>query len=163
VQARLAANSLIGLNQNLGRLAGAALGGAALMAGGLSVIVIGDAASFLLSAALTWGMRPAKAAAPMSGASSPRPGGRPFARRSARAGLAVTAITAIGQGLFMVLFVVFVARNLHGNAAENGLLRAVQAICYLAGGVVALVGIADPGIRSFGGDWAASRLSAGDR
>lgn len=132
----VAANSLIGLNQNLGRLAGAALGGAALMAGGLSVIVIGDAASFLLSAALIWGVRSANAAAPVSGASSPRPGGHPFARRSVRVGLGVTAITAIGQGLFMVLFVVFVARNLHGNAAENGLLRAVQAIGAIAGGLV---------------------------
>jgi MFS family permease len=132
----VAANSLIGLNQNLGRLVGAALGGAALTAGGLSVIVIGDAASFLLAAALTWGVRPAKATAPVSGASSPRPGGHPFARRPIRAGLAVTAITAIGQGLFIVLFVVFVARTLHGNAAENGLLRAVQAIGAIAGGLV---------------------------
>lgn len=130
------ANSLIGLNQNLGRLVGAALGGAALMAGGLPVIVIGDAASFLLSAALIWGVRPANATAPMSGAPSPRPGGHPFARRPVRAGLAVTAITATGQGLFIVLFVVFVARNLHGDAAENGLLRAVQAIGAIAGGLV---------------------------
>lgn len=132
----VAANSLIGLNQNLGRLVGAAMGGAALMAGGLSVIVIGDAASFLLSAALIWGVRPAGAAAPVRGASPPRPEGHPFARRPVQAGLAVTAITAIGQGLFMVLFVVFVARNLHGNAAENGLLRAVQAIGAIAGGLV---------------------------
>lgn len=57
----VAANSLIGLNQNLGRLVGAALGGAALMAGGLSVIVAGDAASFLLSAVLIWGVRPPNA------------------------------------------------------------------------------------------------------
>lgn len=132
------ANSLVGLNQNLGRLVGAALGGAALMTGGLSVIVIGDAASFLLSAALIWGVRPANATAPMSGASSTRPGGHPFARRSVRVGLAVTAIIAIGQGLFIVLFVVFVARNLHGNAAENGLLRAVQAIGAIAGGLLVL-------------------------
>jgi MFS family permease len=129
------ANSLTGLNQNLGRLVGAALGGAALMAGGLPVIVIGDAASFLLSAALIWGVRPAGATAPVSGA-SPRPGGHPFARRPVLAGLAVTAITAVGQGLFIVLFVVFVARNLHGNAAENGLLRAVQAIGAIAGGLI---------------------------
>lgn len=132
----VAANSLISLNQNLGRLVGAALGGAALMFGGLSVIVIGDAASFLLSAALIWGVRPANAAAPASSPSSPLPGGHPFARRSVLVGLAVTAITAVGQGLFIVLFVLFVARNLHGNAAENGLLRAVQAIGAIAGGLV---------------------------
>lgn len=132
----VAANSLTGLNENLGRLVGAALGGAALMAGGLPVIVIGDAASFLLSAALIWGVRPVGAEDPARDASPPRAGGHPFARRPVRAGLAVTAITAIGQGLFMVLFVVFVARNLHGNAAENGLLRAVQAIGAIAGGLV---------------------------
>ncbi|MBV9446654.1 MAG: MFS transporter [Streptosporangiaceae bacterium] len=132
----VAANSLIGLNQNLGRLVGAALGGAALMGGGLSVIVIGDTASFLLSAALIWTVHPASATVPMRGASSPRTGGHPFARRSVQVGLAVTAITAIGQGLFIVLFVVFVARNLHGSAAENGLLRAVQAIGAIAGGLV---------------------------
>jgi predicted MFS family arabinose efflux permease len=132
----VAANSLIGLNQNLGRLVGAALGGAALMAGGLSVIVAGDAASFLLSAVLIWGVRPPNASVPMSDAPSPRPAGHPFARRPVQVGLAVTAITAIGQGLFIVLFVVFVARNLHGNAAENGLLRAVQAIGAIAGGLI---------------------------
>ena len=132
----VAANSLIGLGQNLGRLVGAALGGAALMAGGLPVIVGGDAASFLLSAALIWSVRPARATVPVSGASSSRPGGHPFARRPVRVGLAVTAITAVGQGLFIVLLVVFVARNLHGNAAENGLLRAVQAIGAIAGGLV---------------------------
>ena len=130
------ANSLIGLNQNLGRLVGAALGGAALMTGGLPVIVIGDAVSFLLAAALIWGVRPAKATAPANGASSPRPGGHPFARRSVRVALAVTVIIDIGQGLFIVLFVVFVARNLHGNAAENGFLRAVQAIGAIVGGLV---------------------------
>jgi MFS family permease len=132
----VAANSLIGLNQNLGRLIGAALGGAALVAGGLRVIVISDAASFLLSAALIWGLRSATAAVPRSGASPPRPDGHPFARRPVRIGLAVTAVTAVGQGLFVVLFVVFVARNLHGNAAENGLLRAVQAIGAIAGGLL---------------------------
>jgi MFS family permease len=132
----VAANSLTGVNQNLGRLVGAALGGAALTAGGLPVIVIGDAASFLLSAALIWGVHPANATAPGNGASSPRPGGHPFARRPVRVGLAVIAITAIGQGLFLVLFVVFVARNLHGNAAENGLLRGVQAIGAIVGGLI---------------------------
>jgi predicted MFS family arabinose efflux permease len=131
----VAANSLIGLNQNLGRLVGAAAGGAVLAAGGLPVIVIADAATFLLSATLIRGVHLPRNAAPARGTPARRPGGRAFARRPVWVALVVTAILAVGQGLFTVLFVVFVARNLHGDAAENGLLRAVQAIGAIIGGL----------------------------
>jgi MFS family permease len=135
----LAANSLIGLNQNLGRLVGAALGGLALVDGGVWTIVVGDALSFLLAAALIW--RTHVTAAPVPSESQvPRHGhataGSPFSRRHVRAGLAVVGLTAISQGLFIVLFVVFVARTLHGTAAENGVLRGVQAIGAIGGGLL---------------------------
>jgi MFS family permease len=131
----VSANSLIGLNQNLGRLVGAALGGLALVGGGLSLIVVADASSFLLSAALMWGIR---TATPLpSGATSDEGAtGRPFSRRPVRAGLVVLALMAVAQGLFVVLFVVFVARSLHGTAAENGLLRGVQAIGAIIGSLM---------------------------
>ncbi|HEX7164839.1 MAG TPA: MFS transporter [Trebonia sp.] len=135
----VAANSLIGLNQNLGRLAGAALGGLALVDGGARTIVAGDAFSFLLAATLIWGMRAAAAPVP-SGPEAPRRGqtvaGSLFARRPIRAGMAVLGLTATAQGLFIVLFVVFVARTLHGTAAENGALRGVQAIGAIGGGLL---------------------------
>ena len=49
----LPANSLVALNQNVGRLIGGSLGGALLAAGGgLSLIVVTDGASFLVAAGL---------------------------------------------------------------------------------------------------------------
>lgn len=129
----VSANSLTGLNQNLGRLAGGSLGGLLLAAGDLRVIAAADAATFVAAAALIAGLRSAQ---PAAGANLRSGAGHPFRRRPVRAGLAVLALTSVGQGLFVVLFVVFVARVLHGNAAENGLLRAVQAIGSIGGGLV---------------------------
>jgi MFS family permease len=126
------ANSLIGLNQNLGRLVGAGLGGLLLATGALPAIVLADAISFLAAVALlVWvpAGRPGTHAATVAA-------GHPFRRRPVRAGLAVVALTSAGQGVFVVLFVVFVARVLHGSAAENGLLRGVQAIGAIAGGAL---------------------------
>jgi hypothetical protein len=112
-------------------------------------IVVGDASSFLLAGALIWGTGAAAAPVP-SGSQVLRQGqavaGRPFSRRPIRAGMAVLGLTATAQGLFIVLFVVFVARTLHGTAAENGVLRGVQAIGAIGGGLLlARAGNARPG------------------
>jgi MFS family permease len=61
--------------------------------------------------------------------------------RGLRWGLVVDGLAAIAQGIFMVLFVLFVARELGGDGAEVGLLRGVQAIGGLAGGAL-VVGLA---------------------
>jgi MFS family permease len=53
--------------------------------------------------------------------------------------LAVAALSSVAQGLFVVLYVVFVARALHGDAAETGLLRGVQAIGAIGGGLLLAV------------------------
>ena len=121
------ANALVGLNQNLGRLVGGSLGGLLLaVAGGLTTIVAVDAVSFLLAAALIAGLPPG-AALP----AAPARRGRPL-----RHGLIVLFLASVAQGIFVVLFVVFVARELHGDAAEIGLLRGVQAIGAIGAGLV---------------------------
>jgi MFS family permease len=143
------ANALIGLNSNLARLAGSPLGGILVELSGLPGLVIGDAVSFLVGAALIGlvgsGRRPAAVAAP-----APAPGvvGEwvdglrvTLGDRELRWGLVVNGLAGVAQGIFTVLFVVFVARELGGDGAEVGLLRGVQAIGGLLGGVL-VVGVA---------------------
>jgi hypothetical protein len=66
-------------------------------------------------------------------------------RGTLRAILSVAAIGAVAQGLFVVLFVPFVIRALHGGASEVGLLRGVQAVGALAAGAV--LGVAGGRLR----------------
>jgi MFS family permease len=133
----VSANSLVGLNQNLGRLLGGPLGGLLLAAGDLRVIVAADAASFLLAVVLIATLRPAPVDAAARAPAGPA--GRPFTRRGVLVGLLVAAVASVAQGLFVVLYVVFVARALHGGAAETGLLRGVQAVGAIVGGLLLAV------------------------
>ncbi|MET7394352.1 MFS transporter [Dactylosporangium sp. NPDC005572] len=125
----VSANALVGLNQNLGRLAGGPLGGLLLAVGDLRVIVIADLVTFLTAAALIAGIaaRPAPA--------RPAAGGRgPLGR--VKVAFVVAALAGVAQGIFVVLFVVWVARELGGGATETGLLRGVQAVGAIAAGVL---------------------------
>ena len=108
-----AANGMIGLGENLARLAGAALGGILLAAGGLPAVLLVDAASFLLAALLL--ARPLGAAAVGArGAAAPLLRSWLEGLREIRDGAAlrplalVVALMALSQGIFVVLFVVFV-------------------------------------------------------
>jgi MFS family permease len=150
----VAANSLAGLTDNLARLIGGPLGGIVLQLGGLQGIVLGDAASFLVAAFLLARARPLHAggpAPPIAAEATEASAGRAPAgllrqwldglgliRRERRLGgaLAVTAVAAVAQGIFVVLFVVFVVQVLHGGPPEVGLLRGVQAVGALAGGML---------------------------
>jgi MFS family permease len=139
------ANALIGLNGNLARLAGSPLGGVLVELAGLPGLVVGDAVSFLLGAALLALIRP--------GGPAGEPEAAPVAARGMvgewldglrvvmgdrglRWGLAVDGLAAVAQGIFTVLFVLFVARELGGDGAQVGLLRGVQAVGGLLGGVL---------------------------
>jgi predicted MFS family arabinose efflux permease len=61
--------------------------------------------------------------------------------RGLRWGLVVNGLAGVAQGIFTVLFVLFVTRVLGGDGTDVGLLRGVQAIGGLLGGVL-VVGLA---------------------
>jgi Na+/melibiose symporter-like transporter len=137
-----AANGLIGLNSNLARLIGASLGGVLLGFSGLAGVLLADAASFLLAALLL--LRPFRA----DTAKREHPpvfrawleGLREIRDRGPlRVMLGVVGLMAVSQGIFVVLFVVFVTDRLGGGEAEIGVLRGVQAVGGVLGGL--LVGV----------------------
>jgi hypothetical protein len=111
-----------------------------LAAGGLRTIVIADAASFLVAAGLISRL-PTRRAAPRPAtpgdeSAGPGPARHPFLGDArVRAGLLVAFVADIAQGIFVVLFILFVARRLHGGSSEIGLLRGVQAIGAIGGGL----------------------------
>jgi MFS family permease len=129
----------VGLNQNLGRLIGGPLGGVLLAVGDLGLVVAVDAISYALSAVMIWLVR-SPAHRPSAGTAPDATG--PVAtglvsvlrRPSLRGPLVIVFIASISQGMFLVLFVLFVVDQLNGTDADVGLLRGVQAIGAIAAG-----------------------------
>jgi MFS family permease len=131
----------LGIAANLARLVGGALGGLLLQAYGLTGVVLADAGTFVLAALLLTGWSTPAVARGTDGPAAP---GRDWlaglavirSDRRLAGGVAVGALLSVAQGMFVVLFVVFVLRQLGGEAGEVGLLRGVQAVGGIAGGVV---------------------------
>ena len=124
----VSANALVALSQNFGRLLGGPLGGLLLVLGDLRLIAAADLISYLLAAALIARLRPrlrARSGSPGRRRRSPVPAAflAGLRGRRVRASLLVAFIGQIAQGIFVVLFVLFVAQRLHGGSAEIGLLR----------------------------------------
>lgn len=143
-----AANALNALNRNLARLFGPALGGFVAAVVGLPGVVIIDALTFAICAGLIAAInvtsQPNRASdAPADGEAilvgvwrEWRDGVRLIWREHVvRTLFGVIAITAIGEGIFGVLFVVFVNKILHGGAQELGWLMSAQAVGGLLGGL----------------------------
>jgi MFS family permease len=133
------ANGLMSVNGSVARMAGGWAGGALLGFGGLTPVVTGYLAVLAVAAALL--AKPFRRVA----APAPAPAREPVVRawldglrelahnrRLRRTGLALV-FTSLAQGMFLVLFVVYVLDVLGGSEADAGLLRGVQAI----GGLVA--------------------------
>lgn len=144
------ANALNSLSSNLSRLVGPALGGVIAGFFGLNGIVVADTISYLLAALILFGIPAAAAKGAVS--QIPAPNGNPFASlwrewsdgvwvlfssRTLWVLVATFTISALGEGVFGVLYPVFVYQALHGGALEIGELMSAQAVGGLLGGLVA--------------------------
>lgn len=145
----LVANSLNALNNSLARLIGPALGGLVVAASGLLGVVLVDAASYAVAAVLLALVRTSGAVATAGDAASALARGWRRMWHEWREGLAVvrreravgvvfafTAIAAVGEGVFGVMFVVWVGDVLHGGAPELGWLHSAQAVGGIVGGAL---------------------------
>ena len=142
------ANALNALNNNIGRLVGPVAGGLLYAAGGLPAVVIVDAASFALSAALIMAIRtnarPERVDDPGDGSSAWsrmvmewRAGLRLVSQdRALRTIFIASGLGFLGEGTFSVGFTPLVIDVLEGGAAGVGVLVSAQAIGGLLAGVL---------------------------
>jgi predicted MFS family arabinose efflux permease len=147
------ANALNALNNNLGRLIGPAAGGLLYAAGGLPIVVLADAASFVGSAVLILLIRtdahPERTLATTGSSAARQFFGEWLAglRLIRRDPVLVTLFTAfcvgfVGEGTFEVGFIPFAVDVLDGGAEVVGILLSAQAIGgIVAGAVIARVAI----------------------
>jgi MFS family permease len=138
----ISANSLVGLSQNLARLVGGPLGGLLLAISGLRMIVLVDTISYLAAAVLIARLAGGGSGKHERGAERDRRGAAVrsgtlalLRRPSIRGVVTVAFIDQIAQGMFVASFIIFVAERLHGGSGEIGLLRGIQAIGAIAGGI----------------------------
>lgn len=145
----VAANALGGINNSIGRLLGPALGGVLLGAFGLPSVVVADSLSYLISGVLiarisvspSWSATRARSETPGTAwtrAWTDWLDGLRLVRRSRSLTIffIVIAIAAGAEGIYQVIFVVFVKQALHGGAREFGWLLSTQAIGGLLGGAI---------------------------
>lgn len=137
------ANATISLNANLGRLVGSPLGGFVLAWGGVTGVVAASVSPLVLTVVLvmTMSLRRGSDPVPETGTAFWRDSvaGLRTIWSSARlrsVGI-VVGLMSVAQGLFVILFLLFVTRVLGGGEPDAGLLRGVQAVGGLLGGALA--------------------------
>ena len=167
-----AANAARAASENVARLVGSPLGGIIVAFGGLPAVVLVDGISFLVVAVATAAVRADASPRPRPAGSSTHDLGSDV--RGARAGLrvlwrnrpfpallATMTISQAAQGMFVVLFIVFVVRRLGGGEADVGIIRGMQAVGGILGGLIvarwlrrasvaALLGIGFGGMAAWG-------------
>ncbi|MGW7539099.1 MFS transporter [Amycolatopsis sp. NPDC054798] len=129
------ANGLMSVNSSVARLAGGWAGGALLGWGGLDRVVVGYLVALAVAGmllAFPFRRATVRKAAPEQ--ADWLAGVRDLAGKRLRATSVSALLTSLAQGMFLVLFVVFVLDILRGSEADAGLLRGVQAIGGLAAG-----------------------------
>lgn len=149
-------NALIAVSDSLARLVGSPLGGLSFALWGLPGVVIADAASYLITAGLILFVRPQRRKADAEAEEGGKTAdGEPasvaerrilhewaeglalIARSTTLRTLAgIAALAGVAQGLFLVLFLVYVTQNLGAGDTGAGIIRGVQAIGGVLGGLV---------------------------
>lgn len=149
------ANGLIAVSDNLARLIGSPLGGAAFAFWGLGGIVLVDAATFVVTALLVLCTRRGIGRVPADGQASGQAGEEPVAQTERRLlhdwveGLrtllgsgtlrtmtAIAVLAGAAQGIFLVLFIVYLTEDVGAGDAGVGLVRGLQAVGGVLGGLV---------------------------
>ena len=157
------ANALNGQAQNLSRLIGGALGGVLAALGGIPLVALADAGTFLVAALLVARIRTSGAVAPREQTAEDVVLGR-FAElradwvegarvavgsRMVRVLATFWLITSFGEGIWGTLFAPYVRSVLHGGPEALGLISGVQAVGGVVGGLV---------VATFGSRWQPARM-----
>ncbi|RZU15464.1 Na+/melibiose symporter-like transporter [Kribbella rubisoli] len=154
------ANALNSQIRDLARLIGAALGGVLAAAGGLTLLALGDAATFLIAVVLVARMRhrqvrPENAEQTAGGAIKRLKEEWTEGLRLCVAGPAIRLffvfcmVTGVGEGIMSTLFAPFVSSQIGGDGKVYGLIVSSQAVGGIVGGLVA---------AAIGSRWPAARL-----
>jgi Na+/melibiose symporter-like transporter len=145
------ANALNSQNNDVSRLVGSALGGVIAAFGGIALLALVDAGSFLISAALIAWMRTAAAREHHAQGSDTglrtrigqvrtewADGLRLCVRhRTLRVIGLFVLVTCVGEGIMGTLFAPFVRSVLHASSTTYGLISSAQAIGGIGGGLLA--------------------------
>ena len=138
-----AANTARAMAESLARLIGSPLGGIIVAVGGLPAVVVVDGVSFLVVAAATAAVR--SDARPLRRSTAVGDGGPGGTRAGLRvlrrarpvpALFATTTASQVAQGMFVVLFLAFVVQTLGGDGADVGIIRGMQAVGGIVGGLL---------------------------
>jgi MFS family permease len=133
-------NALNAIGGNIARLAGPALGGILVGAGGLPTVVITDAVTFLLAAVLTAGIHlpEHKGRASTDGLLRSWRRGWSTVRRHPvlRPLMIVMALVGLGEGFVSALLAPWMIDTVGGGGAELGLMLSGQAVGGILGGVL---------------------------
>jgi predicted MFS family arabinose efflux permease len=135
------ANAAFSAGSSLARLVGSPLGGLAIALGGLSTVVVVDAATFAVVALAMVFVRAPTASLveredPDAGSAGVRDGMRQIRHRPPlTAFVLIDALAQLAFAMFPVLFIVFVVEELDGGGTEVGVIRGMAAF----GGIVASI------------------------
>ena len=152
------ANALNGQSHNLARLAGGGVGGVLAAVGGIPLVALADAATFLLAALLVHRIRTSGAVAPREARAEQAVRSRfgelraewvegarvALGSRTVRVLATFWLITSFGEGIWGTLFAPYVRSVLHGGPEALGVISGIQAVGGVVGGLV---------VATFGARW----------